>query len=85
MAGSIQVAALAVARASCAWEISRRRGACIMRGFLPATWRFRRGRWMKYDIYDCYNSGVGKCPFLGICFTSPKQISAGDEISLIVG
>ena len=29
--------------------------------------------------------GVGKCGFLGICFTSPKQISVGDEISPIVG
>ena len=25
--------------------------------------------------------GRGKCPFLGIGFTSPKQISVGDEIS----
>ena len=30
-------------------------------------------------------TGVGKCPFLRISFTSPSAISVGDEISPIVG
>ena len=31
------------------------------------------------------SAGVGKCPFLGICFTSPSHISVGDYIPFLVG
>ena len=39
----------------------------------------------QFDSKSRDQAGVGKCPFFVIGFTSPKQISVGDEIFPIIG
>ena len=78
------------------WLVEQRIGASGYRTFFHHNWKWvcfcshsiipRSTKQMPLTVvfhvtFLSYLAGVGKCPFLGIGFTSPKQIFVGDEIS----